>query len=721
MRHVSERTPTGEAERELEFDLRSILGLLRRQLRLIAVTVVIVVAIAGGVTFTLQKVYTASALVLVDPSRKDLFNPDQQTHVTSADSARVDSEVELARAETTVRQVVSDLDLVRHPLFMPKPGVWDTLRALVRLPAPPSPSSEELLKGVVDKLRSTISVQRRGLTFLINFEAKSTDRELAATLANALAEAYIYEQIQAKQAGIASQRAIIQAQVQQERLNVENSERAFDEFVDGNLQEIVRLTGRTDIAELSRALVATDNDRSRMASVAALADNSLARRDWQALTSQLQNDALAQYDARRTELETALSGAVNSPQNAADLRAELSEIEDQMTSAAQAELTTLREQVTLSEVRAADLRTQRNSSVLQSSLPASMLAQILGIQQNADNSRRQFQTLLSRLDELSAQAGLQVPDSRIASPAVPPLDHSFPNTRLILVLGALAALGLGVGLAFLVENFIGGFTSEEQLESVLRTDVVATVAKQRGKSGEAVVSGMVADAPLSIFAESIRRARLGIDQAMRRARGSHVEGGRVVVVTSAVPNEGKTTLALSLARAYALSGHSTLLIDCDLRKPGIHRHLQVEPSSGLLEYLASGDAPPPLQSIMSVDPESGAQVILGSRRSDMPTDQLLAGATFARLIRAAERSFDIVILDTSPIEPVVDGLYLAQYADVIMMVVRWASTPQRDVRSTLLALAEAKRPETEIVTVLNQQAGSGHAYRNKYAGYYAEA
>ncbi len=192
------------------------------------------------------------------------------------------------------------------------------------------------------------------------------------------------------------------------------------------------------------------------------------------------------------------------------------------------------------------------------------------------------------------------------------------------------------------------------------------------------------------------------------------------MVTSAAPNEGKTTLSLSLARTYALSGRSTLLIDCDMRKPSVHQHLGLEPSSGLLDYLADEKAALPLRSIMTTDPASGAQVIVGARPSDYATDHLVTSPAFRRLVKAARENFEVVILDTPPIGPVVDGLYLAQFADVAVYVVRWASTSQQDARSGFNALAEVLPSGTEILAVLNQQDRSRASYRYAYSNYYTE-
>jgi polysaccharide biosynthesis transport protein len=238
-----------------------------------------------------------------------------------------------------------------------------------------------------------------------------------------------------------------------------------------------------------------------------------------------------------------------------------------------------------------------------------------------------------------------------------------------------------------------------------------------------VADALVA-APLSVYSESIRRVRIGVDQALRKAGISGENGservGIVIAVTSAAPNEGKTTISLSLARAYALAGLSTILIDCDLRKPSVHRQLGMDASEGLLDYLTS-KASQELRSIVTVDDASGAQVVLGSRRSDVATDQLIAGRTFTTLVAAARKNFDVVILDTPPVGPVVDGLYLAGMADAIVFVVKWSATPQQEVRAAVAALTSAKREHVPMLALLNQQAANPQAYKGRYAGYYAEA
>jgi len=707
------------------FDLRSILGLLRRQARLIAITVLAVLVVATAAVFTMKPIYTASTLVLVDPSRKDLLDPNAQLGGGSGESARVDSEVELAKSEATLLQTIEDENLIDDSEFGVRLGWRDTVLGFFRIAEPKLPTGDEALQSVMAKLRESVTVQRRGLTFMLAIQARSPDPATAARIANAVAAAYIKVQLDAKIRSTLASRDIIQSRIAGASTAVSQSEGAFDKFIEDNIDKITAETGRTDLAGLRTQLKEIGANRARDAAMADLVQRSLEQRDWAAVSANLGSQAITALAAQRAELVNSLADTVADSQQSIDLRAEVAKLDTQLESSTTEELTTMRQRVATYQSQATDVRTQLRTNILSTDLPPEVLTNIYELQQNAEIARTQYQTLLSRLRELEAQAYLQVADSRVVSQTLPPSEPSFPNPRQILTLAGLAALGLGIGLAFLRENFVGGFTSEAQLHSFLRAPVISAVPRQkevRSGAGEGGIGEYMVSSPLSIFAESVRRIRVGIDQSLQRGqagRAASDDGGIVIMVTSASPSEGKSTLALSITRAYALAGHKTLLIDCDLRKPSIHRQLNLEPSSGLLEYLTHAVQEDALPSIMTVDDESGAQVVLGARRSDIATDSLLSSTTFARLISAARTTFDIVVLDTPPVGPVVDGLYLAKHADSIVFVVRWASTSQHDVRHAVSLLQGAKKPEAEILSVLNQQEISKSAYSGKYGGYYS--
>ena len=709
-------------------DLRTIADLLRRRAGLILLVTVLALGTAGLALVLLKPVYSATALILVDPSKKNLLDPDQQAAGSSSDSLRVDSEVELVKSETTLLAVAEQLDLAADREFGPRLGPHDMLLSLLRIGEQKLPDGREAGRVVIGNLRDSVVVQRRGFTFLIAVSARSQRPEFAATIANAVSRSYIEQQLQAKVASILASAKIINDRVAEAGATVAQSERAFDDFVEQNITRIGEATGRSDFLRLRDEITTLDGLRTQSASALEQARGSLARRDWSAVAASLGNEAVANLERQRVAMLGGVADAAEGSDAAIDLRGRLAEIEAQLADTAARAVTGLQQDVASAQGRVSDLRAQLRSAILQSELPSEILTGIYGLQQSAEIARAQYQALLTRQNDLDTQAYLQVADSRLAAEATPPDTPAFPNPRLILLLAGLAGIGVGVALAFLIENFVGGFTSAAQAEAILKGPVVSAVPRHRPTRRDGEKSQTAADslilAPLSAYSESIRRVRIGIDQAVRkrpRRDPTEAKAGTVVVVTSAAAGEGKTSLALSLARAYALSGMTTLLIDCDLRKPGVHELLGFEASEGLLQYLSRSSDAADLRSILTIDQSSGARVIVGSHRSDIPTDQLLTGKTFARLMAAARTNFDIVLLDTPPVGPVVDGLYLAGTTDAIAFVVKFSSTPQQEVRAAMASLTGAKPDDVPIVTILNQQTSNSAAYRSKNAGYYAEA
>ncbi|WP_423068396.1 GumC family protein [Devosia sp. CN2-171] len=708
-------------------DLRSIFDLLRRRIWLIVLVTAMAVGAAGIALLALQPVYTATALVLVDPSKKNLLDPDAQITGSSSDALRVDSEVELVKSETTLLSVAQQLDLANDPEFGLSLGMRDMLLAFFRIAEPQLPTGQDALSSIIGNLREAVTVQRRGLTYLIAVSARSGRPEFAAAMANAVARTYIAQQLQAKIDSTLESAKTLKSRMADASQTVAQSERAFDDFVDTNIQAISEATGRTDFSQMRDEITSLNDFRTQSSSVAGAAEQSLARQDWDALASSLKDEAVSNLQRQRVALLDQIAGVTTGTQADVDLRTSLAEVENEMGAAATQAVSGLKADLARSQGRVTELRNQLRQQILTSDLPSEMLTSIYELQQSAEVARAQYQTLLTRQKDLDTQAYLQVADSRIVSEATAPAQPSFPNPRFILLLAGLVGLGLGVALAFLIENFVGGFSSEAQAEAILKAPVVSAIPRQRAakrNGGEASVADSLILSPLSVFSEAIRRVRVGIDQSVRKRRSETpgTEGeGMVIVVSSAAPNEGKTTVSLALTRAYALAGMSTLLIDCDLRKPSVHKQLGIQASEGLLEYLAGDSGASELKSILTVDTGSGAQIVVGSRRSDVATDQLIAGKTFARLIAAAKKNFDVVVLDTPPVGPVVDGLYLAGMADAIAFVVKFSSTPQQEVKAAVAALANAKREDVAILTVLNQQTSNPAAYRGKYAGYYAEA
>jgi capsular exopolysaccharide synthesis family protein len=485
-----------------------------------------------------------------------------------------------------------------------------------------------------------------------------------------------------------------------------------------NIERIESESGSGTIVSLRAQLEQLETIQAERQNTVALVAEQAAERNWASSSELLASQALQALERQRAELSARIAEVGPDASATVDLREQLQQIEVQLEDTTQAELAALRANVASTQQQTDTLRQQIRSTVLDSNLSSQVLTEFYGLQQRAQLARSQYQTLLSRSQDLQAQASLQLPDSRIVSPALPPSRPSSPNTRLNLILGAIAGLAIGIGVAFLYENYVGGFTSEQQAEAVLRHKVASIVPKLRRSSPDVdAPADQMANSPLSIFAESVRRIRVGFDQALtaRPARGK----GLVMMVTSSLPGEGKSTLALSLARSYAAAGKATLLIDGDLRKPSLHRLVNLQPKHGLLDFLRS-DANSIKDELVHHDPLSGAVMLLGARRSEVPADQIVSDKGFAGLIEQARKTFDVVVVDTSPLIPVVDGLYIARLVDAAVFVVRWGSTRQQDAKAGIGSL-EAALGAKPLMLVMSQQEISSTNYQQRYGSYYTEA
>jgi len=708
---------------DTELDLRDIVGLLRRQMRLIFVVTLVAVGVAGLVVFSLTPKYSTSAMVLVDTTHKNLLQPGSSEIGAEIDSARVDSEMEILKSSAVLLKVIDDMKLVRDEEFGVKLGLVDRILAFLQVAQPKVPSDELALARVLSSVKSAVSVERLGRTNLISATVRAEDPARAAEIANAWADAYIREQVSAKVSSTLMSRDVLQARLVGARDAVASSEGAFDKFINDSLSQIVTETGRTDIAGMRDHLATLSATQAASAKRAELAQASLNQRNWTALAQTLQSEALSELDRQQRELTIRIADA--SADQTVNLRAELAQIEQRMVDAAAGGLTTLRRSVSAAESEQSEVRQQLRAAVLGSALPSDMLAHIYELQQGSEIARAQYQTLLSRINDADAQAALQVADSRVVSPALPPSRPSFPNTGLTLALAALGGLGLGVGIAFMREHMVGGILTEEQAAAVLRIPVAAALARQRAAGrdkGDGALANLMVASPLSSFPEGVRRIKVRLDQATHRraikAGGSRSSDGQVIMVTSSTANEGKSTVALSLARAYALARKRVVIIDCDLRKPTLHRMLGLEPSTALADYLDGEQSEIDLDEFTVSDPATELDAIIGAQPSDVPTDQLIAGPAFARLLDLARTDYDVVILDTPPVGPVVDGLYLAQLVDFIVFVLRSGTTTQSEARMALQSLNDARSPHGEILAVLNQQDRASAAYKGKYASYY---
>jgi len=338
------------------------------------------------------------------------------------------------------------------------------------------------------------------------------------------------------------------------------------------------------------------------------------------------------------------------------------------------------------------------------------LVRLRTLESEVQTNEQIYNAVLSRYKETGVQEeGLTRPDARIISAAVPPLHPSYPKKGLILAMAVVFAAGLGVVLVFVLEHLDAGFRSLPQLEAVTGVPALGIVPRLSGmgRRGEAP-HDLIVRQPNSVYGEAIRAIRTSL--LLSRAP----EPPRTVLVASSIPAEGKTTVALSIARAAAKAGQRVVIVDCDMRQPAMHKALGVPNLRGLAEYLMHETT---LEEVIDIDPASGLHFVTAGHDPQNPAD-LLGSERMQRLLERLKRAYDLVVFDTPPVLAVSDALVLLGRVDKTVFLVRWGSTRREAVTAAIRMLIDAHADLAGLVlTQVDTRRHSGYSYGG-YKYYY---
>lgn len=339
------------------------------------------------------------------------------------------------------------------------------------------------------------------------------------------------------------------------------------------------------------------------------------------------------------------------------------------------------------DVLGAATQVQRKISQLQqqlAALPAGS-GQRAGFEQ-------QIALFQQQLDQLQVGASIKTGGAEIVAKAGTPTSPVEPKPLRNTALGAALGLLLGVGLAFLVDHFDDRIRSKEDFEDVAAgIPVLALIPSMPGWRKPAEEHVATLEISASPIAEAYRSVRTAI-QFM--AIETPV---KVLQITSPVPGEGKTTTAANVAVVFARAGARTVLIDCDLRRPRLHRFFGLSSEPGLTD-LVIGQAQ--LEHVIKpVEADKQLWVVPAGTSTPNPSE-LLATAAFQRILEVVARGADFVIIDSPPVLPVTDGLVIANRVDGTILVATAEQTTRRNVRRTLELLGQVGAPL--IGTVLNR-------------------
>ena len=699
-------------------DLRNMWRTAWRWRMLVLWTTVALTALATFVVFRLTPEYTGTAQVLVGIQQVKIGKVEDLVSELKGPDEMIATEIGIIRSRSIAEKVVNKLGLENNPEFNPAlrpPSLIARLLAAQHfIPQSwiPAPAPDEAAAGdntrdmtkIIDNFEEKLRVSNDGKSRIITISFESMNPMTASQVANAVADAYIVARLDAKFEATKRANIWLADRLNSLRQEVQISEDQVEKYRSANgllrtqnpqvpgtqgmtltTQQMSQvsteaitahtkfLEAQSRLAELQRSGIAKGGHSTD----AAIKDDNLI----EVLQSPvIQNLRAQEADAQRRAADLSAQYGDRYPK-VINVRAEISEIRAKIQTEVARIIDALRNEVATQQAREQSLNVMLGKMKADAARNDIAEVQLHDLERQAQADRTLYENFLAQYKETQSQDSFQQPDADIISHAVVPLLPSFPQKPVLILLSAITSLVLGVLLALVCENLDVAIRSMDQVRSLLKVHPLGMVP---ALGGVRRVAGNrpeheVIDKPLSAYAEAIRGIHTNLMLADVDQRP------RVVLVTSALPGEGKSTMAMSLAQMVARYGQRVVVIDGDLRRPAVHRLAGVSAKPGLIEWLINRNA---LEEVIYSTGAGGIDVIPAGDQPQLPPN-LLSSDRFRQLLRGLMERYDMVILDSAPVLAVSDTRILATLAEQTLFVVRWASTSHKVAASAIRQLAEA--------------------------------
>jgi len=682
-------------------------------------------------TLKQKPVYQGKVLIEINPEQPNVLNFKEVLQISTADvDSYRETQYKVLQSRTLAERVVRDLKLYLYPEFYQGRMLFGRIESdpdqipSTSDPGPPDPSTDAYRNSVKHFLGSVdVSPVRRSNLVEVSFD--SQDPKLAARVANQLAADYIDQNLQVKWDETVKASEWLSGQLVGLKAKLEKSEDALQAYAQANsilfVEEKQNLVN-VRLQQLQEAYTKAQAERFQKESLYSLVQAGKV----QDLPGFLSNNLIQNLAIRLAELErdyaqltatvkpdypkaVALKKQIDTLQTALDRQKEAlaQNIVDEYRSA-------LANEKYLAQ--ALEQQKKEVNQIAEKSIQYNIL------KREVDTSKQLYDGLLQRLKEAQVSAGLKASNIRIVDAAEVPKGPVKPRVVLNLALGVILGLGLGIGLAFFQEYLDNTLKTPDEVETLLRLPSlgVLPVFSVDG-TGKAAEEKLVSIAPgeHKPIGPGIQTNPAAVE-AFRSLRTSILLSAspvpKLLLITSALPGEGKTTTTINLGATLASLGSKVLILDCDMRRPACHRATGVKNSPGFVQCLTG-----------NVDLESAILPVPGvANLSVIPCGpippnpaEVLSSPVAAELLRALRAEFEYVLVDSPPLLSVADSRILSTLTDAVVLVVRAYETPYDVVRRarSLLYGAGARILGVALNDVDIHRDGYGYSYYRYGYGY----
>jgi len=706
--------------------MHQLFKMLRRNIWLLMAIVTAVTVPAAYVVLSLPPYYTAAGSLMVAPSEPTAFDP-QSLFTIKPESVSVNNEIQVlyspelagrvaARTGFTGTEAASEPDPLTRAIAAVRGAVRAAKRTIIEWMGLPQfetsggrtdPATEALL----DSLKVRPIERSRAVEVLFT----SQDPELARRIVDTLMEMYLAQQVDNRIKAVQATSLWLSQRLEELQAQVRRQEEALEAF---------KARSAPDSSNLSLIQAQIAESNAQLARAQSEAAGFLAQRDraeaairqfgprgiFGVIRSPLADSLREQETRLRASEAEANSGYGTSHPRVRNIRSEISIVSNQVNREAADLYTQVETAAAMAAGRVRALESTLAGLHAKVQAIGATAAEQRALEREAEASRLVLKRFLERYEEME-QGSTNQSNAWVIHSAFVPSRPTGPKTKLLLMAAFAGSLVLGLVVVGWRELVRRGVAGHDDVEELLGRPCFGLVPRLPAHGFAArPPQDHVLDHHFSPYAEALKHILVSIDiAAADRPRG------RTVLVTSALPAEGKSTLVASIGRLCAAMGGRALVIDCDLRRPAIARLLKVPRKAGLAEYL-EGSAT--LEETISEDSKSGL-VFISAGAATIQTSALLQSRRMQDLIELAARRFDIVLIDAPPVLAVPDARVLARHVQVCVVAARWLRTKRSVLKMAVDRLAQSGAASLGVV-LSNVDLGKAAVYGSESMEYLSD-
>lgn len=679
-----------------------------------------VALLAAVVVFVMTPIYRSTVTVLIEANKSKVVTIEDVYSGISQNREYFQTQVEIIKSRDVAIRAIQKTKLWEHEEFDPRPKGDSWISGVLSSIGFSDGEAKEwneaaLAEAVYGRFSKQLSIEPVRLSQLAKISFESRDPELAASVSNAVADVYIESDLEARYKMTKQASSWLQERLSSLKTKLDESERSLQNYRDkegiadvknatqsGAGKQIEEVMGRLVEARMKRAEAENAYNQIKAAPKGA---------DLTSLPAVLRNPIVA--DAKKQELE-------------AERR--LSELSQRYGSEhpkyvqAEGEFKTAKDN-TRRQVDTVVASVTREYEVARGTEKA--LEGVLGaargsvqnlnrkefelnvLEREVESNRQMYDMFMKRAKETNVAGDLQTAIARIVDPAVVPKRPVKPQKLQIIAIAFVLGLFIGVLASLLMDRLDNTIKTSEEVEAKLKHPLLTTLPLlSKEETDRTSTARIFLDQPKSLYSEAIRTARTGVLlSAIDLTK-------RLLLVTSSLPGEGKTTFSINLAMAHAHT-KKTLLIDADMRRPAVSKGLELPIGAKGLSNLVSGTAT--LEECLQ--PVNGSNLMLMPSGTIPPNPlELLLSQKFKETLDSLAETFDIIVIDSPPVELVSDALVIAPFATGVIYVSKAMDTPYQLARKGLQRL---RRADGQILgVVLNRlDFAKAEKYYGEYSGY----